>query len=318
MIVPAGRRALPIWLGAAIVGTVIFGGTGMQPHDLTRLALEDPGVGAVLAATWLLVFLPTARLIVRADGARYLRSLPSPRFRPTLLAVAALVGFQLPWLVLWLVGARGEGVLVIAVITAAVAVLALWRARPRRVGSPRWHSSGAALRGIYARALRRRATDALVRAAGLAALAGIAASLFVRNNELAGVAAGVLATSVIAIVLVPGWAGALLPLVETHRTTAWLARSLGVSERARVAALAIAVAVLYAITTALAAATSFILVPDAGVWIAAIAVPTSLVMSIVVTRLLLWADRSEVATAARIIVGAIVASALAVIALGFL
>ena len=45
----------------------MFGPTGMQPGDLTGLALHHAGVGAVLGVTWLLIYVPTARLIVRAD-----------------------------------------------------------------------------------------------------------------------------------------------------------------------------------------------------------------------------------------------------------
>ena len=194
-------------------------------------------------------------------------------------------------------------------------MLALWRARPPRLGRLRWRGADAALRGIYVRALRRRATDALVRAAGLATLAGIAAGLFVRNNAVDGRAAGILATTVIAILLVPGWAGLLLPIVDTYRSSTWLAQSLGVSDAGRVAALAATVAGVYVSTTAIAVA-SLAIASDNAAWTAAIAIGTSVAMALVVTRMLIWADRSEVATAARIVIGTIVASAIAVLALG--
>src|SRR5580698_2516196 len=61
VIVPGARRAAPVWAGSGIVGSIVFGGSGMQPHDLTTMALHDLGVGAALAVTWLLLFLPTAR-----------------------------------------------------------------------------------------------------------------------------------------------------------------------------------------------------------------------------------------------------------------
>src|ERR1041384_7506588 len=66
--VPASRRADAATLGCALVGAVIFGPTAMRPSDLTGLALRDPAVGAVLAATRLLVFAPTARVIVPQIG----------------------------------------------------------------------------------------------------------------------------------------------------------------------------------------------------------------------------------------------------------
>src|SRR3954465_10285204 len=99
---PALRRAMALWVGAAILGAVIFGPTGMRPSDLTGLALHAPPVGLVLGTIWLLVYLPIARAIVRADEARYLRALPGPRRSAILASAAALVVFQLPWLVLWI------------------------------------------------------------------------------------------------------------------------------------------------------------------------------------------------------------------------
>ncbi|MDQ3297300.1 MAG: hypothetical protein M3619_12000, partial [Myxococcota bacterium] len=98
VIVPASRRAGPSWLGCALVAGLVFGGNGMHPRDLTGLALHHPGVGGVLALTWILIFVPAARVLVRADLATYLRSLPAPRLAPSLLAAAALLALQLPWL----------------------------------------------------------------------------------------------------------------------------------------------------------------------------------------------------------------------------
>ena len=64
VVIPASRRADAAMLGSAIVGAVIFGPTAMRPSDLTGLALHDPPVGAVLAATWLLVFVPDRKSVV--------------------------------------------------------------------------------------------------------------------------------------------------------------------------------------------------------------------------------------------------------------
>src|SRR5262249_43050805 len=47
VILPAWRRAVAVWVGCAIVAVVLFGPTGMQPEDLTHLALHHVGVGAV-------------------------------------------------------------------------------------------------------------------------------------------------------------------------------------------------------------------------------------------------------------------------------
>jgi len=317
VVAPAARRAAPVWIGVGIVGGVVFGPTGMAPRDLTGLALAVPSVGLGLVATWALLFLPAARVVVRADAARYLRALPEPRWPAVAIGGAALVILQLPWLALWVLGAGLVGMLVFALVTGLVIGLALIRARPPRVGALRWRGPFAALFGIYVRALRRRASDALIRAVGLAVLAGICAGLFARNNELAPREASVLAAAVIAVVLTPGWAGALLPLVEAHRDSAWLARTHGISEQARVGVLAAGAVAIYVATSVLAAIAASIVMPDAAAWLVPVVVAIGAGLGLGVTRALVRAERSQ-ATSMRAVVGVIVATAIAVVALGAL
>jgi hypothetical protein len=316
---PAGRRASAVWVGAGIGGGIVFGPTGMHPHDLTQLALHVPLVGAVLAVTWLLLFVPTARMIVREEGGLYLRSLPMARWQPIALSVLALVLLQLPWLALWVAGEGALGLALVIVLSIVIAVVALWRPRPRRAGWPRWRSDRAALAGVYARALRRRATDALVRGVGLAVMAGLVAALMVRNNALVGEQGAPLGTGAIAIVLIPGWVGALLPLVEAHRASAWLAASLGVSATARVVVLATSVVGVYLIGALIAVVAAAALVPPQSVvWLGAIALPTTLGIALTATRALVRAERDDKGAAARVVMGAIVASGVAVTLLGWL
>lgn len=254
VVAPAWRRAAAVWVGAGIGGGIVFGPTGVHPRDLTRLALGVPAVGLVLAAMWLLVFVPTARVVVRADGATFLRSLPGPRWAPGVVGAVAIVVLQLPWLLLWLLGDGVRGLALVVGLTLVIAAIATWRPRVRRVRWPQWQSGSAALRGVYVRALRRRASDAIVRGVGLAILAGLAAALIVRNNDLAGESAAVLGSGVIAIVLLPGWVGALLPLVEAQRAASWLASSLGISNGARIVVLATLVVGVYLAGTLVALA----------------------------------------------------------------
>ena len=306
-----------MWIGAGIVAAVIFGGTGMAPHDLTQLTLHAPGVAIALGVTWLLLYVPVARLLVRDDATRFLRSLPHAS--PTAIVVIALVVFQLPWLVLWLLGEHALGLLLATAFTPIIAIVALWRPRPPHAANVHWLGATSGLRHVYTRALVRRAGDALIRAAGLGLLAGGAAGLFVRNNELDPEAAGVLASAVIAVVLVPGWVAALLPLVEAHRASAWLAQSLGISEHARLAVLGWTIWKLYVAATALAIIPAAILLGDplTILAVAGIALGTATALAILVTRFVVWAERS-IAVAARVVIGALVASALAVIFLGWL
>lgn len=319
VVTPASRRASGVWIGAGIGGGIVFGPTGMQPSDLTQLALHVPLVGVVLAVTWLLLFVPTARLLVRGEAAAYLRSLPAPRWSPIAIAAAALVVLQLPWLALWVIGEGLRGLGVVVALSALIAVVALWRPRPRRAGWPRWRSDRAALAGLYVRALKRRATDALVRGVGLAVLAGLVAGLMVRNNALRDQGGAAFGAGAIAIVLVPGIAGALLPLVDAHRGSAWLASSLGMSAAMRTAVLALAVTGVYVAGTLLAIGGAAVFVDvHTLAWLAGVAVAIAIGMALAATRALVRAERDERNAAVRVVTGAIVASAFAVLWLAWL
>ena len=308
VIAPATRRALAVWAGAGIVAAVIFGPTSMQPHDLTSLALHDPPVGAVLGVTWLLLFVPTARIVVRADAALYLRALPHRPWPPRGLAGAAVVVLQLPWLLLWWFGEGPRGLAVVAAVTVPVVALAAWRPRRAHVRTPRWRTGSGALRAVYMRALVRKAGDALVRGLGLATLAGFAGALFVRNNQLTGVHAGVLASAVIMVVLVPATIGALLPLAEAHRGAAPLVAALAIPSRG---VLATVVAAVYALAAVLAAAV--VVAVTGNLEVVPIALATATGAALATTRVVARAP-----DAARIASGAVVAAAISIVWLGWL
>jgi hypothetical protein len=352
VIAPAYRRAGALWTGSAIVGGFLFGANGMEPHDVTGLATHRPGIAAVLAITWLLLFLPTARMLLRPDGAAFLASLPSPPLSPRVLLVAALLALQLPWLLLWLLGEHAFGLAVVLGWTLVIAVLAMWRPRPRAHRVPRWSSAITALAAVYTRALLRRSSDALIRGVGLAILAGLVGGLMIRNNAASGERVAVLATCAISIVLVPGWAGALMPLVEVRRQAAWLAHSLGISRVSRVGALLAVVAAIYVASLAIAVASTTIIAatsprpvanPESIVMhqtaaptptlaafalFAVVALSCGLSAACLATRAILHADvaasddprdahrRGPAAT--RVVIGAIAAAMLVVIALAWL
>ncbi|MBA3503005.1 MAG: hypothetical protein M4D80_37605 [Myxococcota bacterium] len=332
VVVPAGRRASTAWLGCAIVAGLLFGKNGMQPRDLTTLAQNNLAIGGVLATTWTLIYLPAARVLVRADGAMFLRSLPAPRFAPHIVVGAALVGLQLPWLALWMLGAGLRGLAIVVALTLAIALVAAWRPRlPTR--EPTWRSAFVALRSIHVRALVRRAGDSLLRGAGLAILAGCVGGLFVRNNELAGAGAAVMGASVIAILLVPAQVGPLLTLLESHRAQAWLARSLGIAPAVRTFALASAIALVHVGATALALV-AFSVVAHANVYVILTSLAVAVGAALGCTRALIGNADSELAeraaadssryetsrdmsrAASRTVAGAVFVAAAAVVALG--
>jgi hypothetical protein len=319
VIAPAARRAVAVWEGVAIVAAVVFGGNGMRPRDLTDLALRVPAVGAGLAAMWLLLMLPAARGLVRGDAAGYLRALPGPTWTPRLAAAGALVALQLPWLVLWLAGAGARGLIAIAGETVVLAAVARIRPRPPRARRVAWRSAARGLAGVYARAVRRRAGDALVRGLGIAVLAGLGAGLFVRNNALAPTEAPAIGAAVIAVVLAPGVAGLAVALLEAHRASAWLAASLGVTEPARRAVLAIALAAVYALGAAIACAASALLVaPATLLYLAPCAIGAAAGSSLFTARALVRAEHELRTGAARTVIGVVAAAAACVLGLGLL
>ena len=312
---PAARRSGGVWVGSAMLAAVVFGPTGMQPRDLTGMALHVPAVGLVLGAIWLLVFLPIARDLVRADGARYLKSLPGPRVSPILVGALALLALQGPWLALWLAGEGARGALVVLVHTAVIALLAAWRPPVLRPRTPRWRSPLPALAGVHLRALRRRAGDALLRGLGLAILAGGTAALFVRNNALTGTSAATVGISVVAAALVPAQVGPLLVLADSHRRSAWLRATLGISPAASVAALALVVVFVHLVASTIALATlALVASPDAASLslIALVGIAAAIGSALAVTRALLGTDDS---ITSRIVSGAVAAAALVIVSL---
>jgi hypothetical protein len=301
---PALRRAQAVWIGTSIVAAVCFGGTGMHARDLTQLALHIPGVAAVLGLIWLLVFAPTARVLVRADEARYLRALPHGPTWP--IAAVALAALQLPWLVLWVVGEGWCGLAIVAGLTVPIAVVGAWRPRWRHARTPRWSGGRRALAAVYVRAVVRKGGDALLRGVGLSLLAGLTGALFVRNNGFTGTHAAVLATAVIIVVITPATLGALLPLAEAHRHAADLVASLAVAPRVP---LATVVAGIYGLAAGIASAVAVAATGNA--WIALFAVSTAAAAALMIVPAL---ARPPV----NIVVRAIVAAAVTLIWLAWL
>src|SRR5262249_17227803 len=142
----------------------------------------------------------------------------------------------------------GEGLTGVAIVlanTALIALLARWRPPHLSTTFPAWRTGGQALRAIHLRVLWRRAGDALVRGAGLSVLAGAAAGLWVRNNQLSGETAGVLGASIIAIVLIPAQIGVALVILGVYRETTWIAAAFGITPRTRIGALVTTITIVH-------------------------------------------------------------------------
>jgi hypothetical protein len=270
----------------------------------------------VLTAIWLLMFVPTARIIVRAQPAAYLASLPGDPRAARLVAAAALVWLQLPWLALWILGEGWLGVAVVAVTTVLIVGLASWRPPPVRTRIPAWRRASQALRGVHLRALRRRAGDALVRGAGLSVLAGLASGLVIRNNHLVGESAGAYGASILAVVLIPAQVGPALVTLGAYRETAWVVQAFGIAPAARIGALIATVVSVHLGAAAIAVGAAMIV---AGVhpWLPILASGTALGTALAEARTIVTHEASPT-IATRVVVGAIVAVAIAVVCLSVL
>jgi hypothetical protein len=122
------------YLALMILASVIFGGNGMHPHDVTRLARTSLGFRLSLLGAWLLISMPVARAILASRSAFYLRCLPVPAWTvvPVLAAFMTLVEAHWGWL--WIVGEGPAGAGAVAVAIAAHAVLVSRPSRPWELG----------------------------------------------------------------------------------------------------------------------------------------------------------------------------------------
>jgi hypothetical protein len=111
----------------------------------------------------------------------------------------------------------------------------------------------------------------------------------------------------------PGQVGPALVAVATHRETAWLASSSGVSRAARITALVYTVAAVHLAATAIAVVVAMV-VAGANTWLPVLALGTAFGIALGEVRAMLVHEASPT-VAARIVIGSIVNAAIAVVCL---
>lgn len=238
---PAWRRAAAVWASLAIIAAIVMGPTGLMPGDVVDLLLHNPRAAALIAALWVSLFHPVARILVRAEAARFLQSLPAPRLASQ-LPLASLAVMQLPPLLLFWAGEEAGWGLAVWGGCIAISYLATQlRLPPRRPRALRWTSPGHALRAVLAS--RLLTDDALLRGFAFAGIAGIGASLMIRNNQLVGPAASTLGLGTVVVLGTPAWAAVIQPLAVTHRRIWPLCTSAGMSPATWLAGLAVVLTV---------------------------------------------------------------------------
>ncbi|HVV83891.1 MAG TPA: hypothetical protein VHE35_12540, partial [Kofleriaceae bacterium] len=98
---PVLVRALPTWMGLAVVAGVTMAGNAMTPGDLVGVARSSVRALLVMAGAWMLLSASAVRAAIDPPGAAYLRALPPgpPAERVAIAAVVAVA--HLPWALLW-------------------------------------------------------------------------------------------------------------------------------------------------------------------------------------------------------------------------
>jgi hypothetical protein len=313
---PAWRRAAAVWAALAIIAGIVMGPTGLMPRDVVELLSLQLGAALLLGGLWLALLHPVARILVRAEAALFLRSLPAPPIAPA-LPLLSLLGMQLPPPLLFAAGGRPAlGALVWLGLTAASYALA-HLSLPRRAPQPlAWrgplHGLGAIL------ASRLFLDDALLRALAFAGIGGVGAGLMIRNNQLLGGAASTLGLGTLIMLGTPAWAAVTQPLAVAHRRLWPLCASTGMPAGIWVAALA---GVLGAVMAVLFAAASIIAGLIAGLGAEDVArlagggVILGAVAGVAAVRVAEWATRGR-QVAERVLTGSLLVAATLALMLG--
>jgi hypothetical protein len=283
---------------------------------VVSLLLHSPAAAALLGGLWLALFHPVAKLVVRAEAASYLRSLPAPRVAP-LLPALTLAAMELPPLALFAAGGEpGWGVASWAGCGALGYAMASVQVPPRRPRALRWTTPGQALRAVLAS--RLLVDDALLRGVAFAGIAGAGAGLMIRNNQLIGAAASTLGLGTVIVLGTPAWAAILQPLAVVHRriwpacassgmpAATWVG-SLAVVLAGALAALCGAAALIASRVAALGAADTVRIVGGAAILGAGIGLGA--------VRVSEWATRAKM-VAERVVTGTLLIAAVDALLLG--
>lgn len=260
---PAWARASPAWLGAAIVGGAVFGGNGLMPRDLMRIAQGAPRVMVGLAIGWTVLLLPAVRAAAAGPGRALLRSLPGARALEAAAVIAMAMAVHVPWgAMAWAAGGARAVWTWPAIVAASLLVVAAAARVSRRPRAPRWRSAWRALAGVHVRALARRRGGSLAFALGLALLAGALASALVASartdagGEASLVAACAAAAAAVAL------AAIATTIVDDRAATAPWVGAAAVAPAARRIALVIVLAGAGAAVGAIAGAAAAVI----GAW----------------------------------------------------
>jgi hypothetical protein len=126
----AVQRALPLYLGLLLVGSVLFEGSGVRPADVVAAAEHSRATRLEMYGVWTIVSLPALRGLLCTPSTFFLRTLPVARWRLLSIQGAGVLLAELPWAAFWIRGGGlGRG---LAAAFAAVALGSLLLTRASR------------------------------------------------------------------------------------------------------------------------------------------------------------------------------------------
>lgn len=276
---PVAARALPTWLGVAIVAGIVMGGNGMAPRDVVTIASSSARALVVLGVAWLLLSTAAVRVGLGAPGTAYLRSLPGGPGWNAFAVVAAAAAVHLPWAAVWIAGGGlGRGAAAWLGMTAAsLAIVAGAGRLARHPRTPRWPSPWRALAGVHVRSLGRRRVSALAVGAGMAALGGAFAALVIGHEATDARDAMIISGACASLALAASLIAATAAIAATDRQVEWLAIAAAVSTATRRTARALVLVALGILAALVATAATRAVAPLTPSMLGGVAVANVLV-----------------------------------------
>lgn len=316
---PVMLRAVPTWMGLAVVAGVTMQGNALGAGDLVELARASTRALLVMAAAWLLLSAAAVRAAFEAPGAAYLRALPGgPRLEPVAIAAVVAVAHA-PWAAMWLAGGGvGVGALAWAAMIVVSVVIAIGAGRFERAPrTPRWRSALTALIGVHVRTMSRRRRAVLLAGAGLAAVGGVLGGLLIGHGELDGEVAAIAIAVAAAIAVPAALAAPTTAAARSDRELAWLVAASGREAGLRRLALATVLAVTGLAAGVIVAATALaIATPPMATTMAVLgaAAAVGLALGLGALAAARWADRGDRIDGGRVVV-ALIGQAIAAVTL---
>ena len=99
------RRGLPLYFGLIVLATVVLNDNGLEPKTVVAASTSSSGTLLLAYAIWIVASYNTMRTLFHTEQATFVRWLPASGHAVAALLWSMAIALQLPWVVLWGVGA---------------------------------------------------------------------------------------------------------------------------------------------------------------------------------------------------------------------